>query len=295
MAQVNTLEVPQEIAEAFARVMSAVSGRGTGAIRSHGKVLSRARKQKLSRQSLLAEVAARKKTLSGSDIAAWREMATASGQKWYSLFSQDTCYRIKNGLDGVATPSPFRAYKVGKIEVTDSNARVLLRQEHPSHYWISQKLGGKTTQRVDVRIHEKFHLPLTVGLSYKSNLTKHGSEAKIRLYGVIYSSYQGRTLENVLEVDLLPTTEWRRVEESLVDVIGIPSHYDLFLELDKVTGTFAFDNVKAFHSLTNYARAPRCNNILKKPGAKDLQLAPAWEVIRTGHNVKITTEYHENA
>lgn len=295
MAQVNTLEIPQEIAEAFARVMSAISGRGTGAVRSHGKVLSRARKQKLSRQSLLAEVAARKKTLSESDIAAWREMAAASGQKWYSLFTQDTCYRIKNELEGVATPSPFRAYKVGKIEVTDSNTHVLLRQEHPSHYWISQKLRGKTTQRVEARIHEKFHLPLTVGLSYKSNLTKYGSEAKIRLYATIYSSYQGRTLENVLEVDLLPTTEWRRVEKSLVDVIGVPNYYDLFLELDKVTGTLAFDNVKASHSLTNYARDPRCDNILKKPGVKDLQLTPAWDIVRTGDNVKITTEYHENA
>lgn len=277
MAQVGALDIPPELLEAFRKLLSSTSNRRSGAIRKHGYIPSREQIVKLTTRSLLPQITTMWKSLSPTDQAAWKAAAAVTGMNGWNLFVQDTAYRIKYGLAGVAVPSLIHQYKVGRIEIAAPAQKVILAQYHPNKYYVSKKMRGNTSQREDVAVNEPFQLPLEVGCSYRANLTATTGSPKVRFYAIIYSSYQGRTIESEVGFDIPLTTGWTQATASIASVIGAARYYDLWIELDGVRGWFEWDNVISRHTGTNWARDKRCLDVNNELTLVNYQIEKSWE------------------
>ena len=277
MAQVGALEIPPELLELFQKLVSQSDPRRTGSVRKHGYLQSRQKVLNLTTRSLLPQIRDLRASLTTDDIEAWKEAAAEGRQNWWNLFVQDTAYRLKYGLPGLATPSVLHQYKVGRIEIQAPATRVLLTQYHPIKYYVSKKMRGNTSVRVDVPVIERLQLPLTIGTSYRANLSAVGAEPRARMYAIVISHYQGRDIETELSFDFDLVTAWTRTEVTLNDVIGVARSYQLFIELNDVQGAFEWDNALANHTGTNWARDWRCSDVNNEVTRVNFQIEKSWE------------------
>lgn len=277
MALIGTLDIPPELLESFRKLFVSSDNRRRGALRKHGYIMPRAKKLNVATRSLLPQITALRDSLTVPQIAAWKAASSATGMNYWNLFVQDTAYRIKYGIEGLATPSLLHQYKVGRIEIVAPAQGAVLAQYHPNKYWISKKMRGPTVIREDVAIIENLLLPLEVGLSYKSNLVSTGPDTKAKFYAIIYSSYQGRTIQTQVGFDIDLSSAWQRQTVTASEVIGVVRSYDLWIELVDIRGTFDFDNVLALHTGTNYARDKRCNDINNELSLVNYQIESSWE------------------
>ena len=231
----------------------------------------------LTTRSLLPQISALRDGLSPAEIASWKLAAQAARQNWWNLFVQDTAYRLKYGIAGLAVPSELHQYKVGRIEIKTPAQRVLLTQYHPIKYYVSKKVRGATSLREDVAINEKFSLPLQIEISYRSSLAPVDSSSVAHFYAVVYSSYQGRTIETQVDIPFENVTGWQRLSANIDDVIGVARYYQLFIELDHVHGSFEWDNVAAWHNGVNWARDWRCTDVNNEITPVNFQIEASWE------------------
>ena len=102
---------------------------------------------------------------------AWSAAGAECDLNGWRLFVRDTCYRIKNDIAGVATPSLLHQDLVGNLKVVDPANEIKIGQYHPAFYWVSHKVYGKKNMYEPVKVTEPLSLPLTIGLNYKSTLT----------------------------------------------------------------------------------------------------------------------------
>lgn len=277
MAQVGALEIPPELIDLMRSILSPTSNRRTGSIRKAGYLPSRARVNQLTTKSLLPQISELWNSLTLPQQNAWKIAAGATGMNGWNLFVQDTAYRLKYGISGLATPSPLHQYKVGRIEINAPAERVLLAQYHPVLYYVNRKVRGATTLREDVAVTEKLVLPLLISLSYRAQLTPTREDYKAKFYAIIYSSYQGRTIETEIGFNFDLETGWVRETASSSEVIGVARYYNLWIELDGVRGWFEWDNVVAQHTGTNYARDKRCNDVNNELTRTNFQIEKSWE------------------
>lgn len=294
MALVSALEVPPELLELFQKLISTSNNRRTGAVRKHGYLQSRKKILNLTTRSLLPQIRDLRDSLSPSEVEAWRAAAAASNMNYWNLFVQDTAYRLKYDIPGLATPSVYHSYKVGRIEIKAPAERVLLAQYHPYRYWVNKKIRGNTTQREDIEIIEKLVLPLDIGTSYRAELTPTREDYTARFYAIIYSSYQGRTIETEVGFDLDLSTDWKRTIVTSSEVIGVARYYNLWIELDGVRGWFEWDNVLARHTGTNYARDYRCTDVNNELTRVNWQIEKSWEEQFLPFNTAFDSVYPED-
>lgn len=95
--------------------------------------------------SILDQVAAAWDSI--PDKSGWEAAAAVFGGTAYNLFTKDQSYRIKNGLPGVATPSPLHQYTTRKVEVTNNvgeNNECIYRRRHISNLPAQVSLSIKT-------------------------------------------------------------------------------------------------------------------------------------------------------
>lgn len=277
MAQVGALEIPPELLELFQKLVSQSDPRRTGSVRKHGYLQSRQKVLNLTTRSLLPQIRDLRASLTTEEIEAWKEAAAEGRQNWWNLFVQDTAYRLKHGLPGLATPSLLHQYKVGRIEIQAPASRVLLTQYHPLKYYVSKKMRGNTSVREDLPVIERFQLPLTIGTSYRANLSGVSADPRARMYAVIISHYQGRDIETELSFDFDFVTGWTRTEVACNEVIGVARSYQLFIELDGVQGAFEWDNALSNHTGTNWARDWRCSDVNNEVTRVNFQIEKSWE------------------
>ena len=277
MAVIGYQEIPQEIIDAFRALVNPTSNRRTGAVRKAGYLPSRAQIQKLTTRSLLPQIRDLWLGLTLQEQNAWKAAGSACSMNGWNLFVQDTAYRIKYGIAGLAIPSALHQYKVGRIEINAPSDSVTLEQFHPSLYYTSVKMRGNTTLREDVPISEKLTLPLSLGLSFRGSLTPTIENSEVKFYAEIASSYQGRTLLTQAAINLDVQSSWQRATTQVTGVIGIARSYNLFLRLVGVRGWFEFDNVAAVHSGANFARDSRCNDVNNELTMVNYQIEKSWE------------------
>lgn len=277
MAQVGALEIPPELLEAWRKLVSPTNTRVTGAIRKHGYLPSKEQVVKLTNQSLLPGIRTSWNGLGAPGQAAWKAAAAVTTMNGWNLFVQDTAYRIKYGIPGLATPSLLHQYKVGRLEINAPAQKAILAQFHPNKYWVSKKLRGKTSVREDVPIFEKLQLPLEIGCSFRSDLTAVTGSPKAKFYAIVYSSYQGRTIETQVGFDIPLETGWTQDTALITEVIGVARDYNLWIELDGVRGYIEWDNVVALHTGTNWARDKRCNDVNNELTIVNYQIEKSWE------------------
>jgi len=277
MAQTGALEIPPELIEQFRALLSPTSNRRTGAIRKHGYIPSKAQILKLTTRSLLPQIKELWDGLTLPQKNAWKIAGAATGMNGWNLFVQDTAYRLKWGISGLAAPSSLHQYKVGRVQISLPAEKVVLAQYHPIKYYVSKKMRGNTTLREDVAITEKLVLPLEIEMSYRAALSETREDYEARFYAVVYSSYQGRTIETEIGFNFDISTGWTRATATLPEVIGVARYYNLWIVLDGVYGWFEFDNVVSRHSGTNYARDTRCTDVNNEPTRVNFQIEASWE------------------
>lgn len=269
--------IPPEWKELWMRIVSIQDNRTRGTVQKRGYLPSRRRVKDLTTKSLMPQIRALWLELSPTEQAAWKAAAAVTGMNGWNLFTQDCAYRLKYGISGLATPSPLHQYKVGRIQINAPAEKVILAQFHPFEFYVSKKMRGNTSVREDVRIEERLALPLTIGASFRSGLVATRPDYEARFYAIIYSSYQGRTIETEVGFNIPLTSNWTDETATATEVIGIARSYDLRIVLDGVRGWFEWDNVVALHTGTNYARDARCNDVNNELSIANYQIEKSWE------------------
>lgn len=277
MALVGTLNVPPELRELFDNLMRPTEKRRYSAVASKGHLLSPSKKRDIATRSLLPEIAALWGTYSEVEKAAWKTAADQSRYNAWNLFVQDTAWRLKYGIPGVATPSIYHQYLVGKIEVGGSAKRAVIMQFHPTTYYKMKKIRGTKSQYESIKITEKLVLPLEIGLSYKTELAEYGGTGSAKFYAQVTSHYQGRNIQTVVGFDMELETGWTRQTAQLTEILGVARSYNLVIELDNIQGTIYFDNALAKHTGTNYARDFRCNDVNNNLTTVNYMIEKSWE------------------
>ena len=261
MARVTFLDIPEGFDFSYNKALR-INDRFTfSSIRLNNAFLSRRRKKGITQKSLLPQCSEIWKTFSSSVMDAWNSAGAVMNLSGFKLFVQDYVLRIQNELIGVSTPSLLYQTKVGKFTIASPATQFLLTQLHPLTYWVSVSVRGKKGMREPVLITESFALPLEISISYKTSLSSVGASPRARFYAIVYSLYQGRTIENLLEIPFNLSSGWVSANVTLSSVIGLIKSYSLFIELNDLEGTLYIDNVKAIHSGLNWARDSVCRDI----------------------------------
>jgi len=238
--------------------------------------LSRSRIKGISARSQMAVLSPIWQAFSSGEKDAWSAAGLVSGLTGWKQFLQDTTERRKAGLTGYATPNNLYQSKVGKMEIQSPATGLLIEQLHPLTYYIYKKVTGTRSQYSPLQITESFSFPLTLGISWHTDLTSLGAGSRARMYAQIFSSYQGTDVETILEIPFGLTDDWQSATATLSSVVGPVQGYSVFIEVYNCTGFLYFDNVKIEHTGLNWARDPDCNNIAQEFTKQYAQIPKHW-------------------
>jgi len=222
---------------------------------------SRSRKKGLYQKSLIVSLAPVWNAFDQSVRDAWIAAGLVSGMTGFKQFIQDTSVRMANNISGYATPNVLYQSKVGKMEVQSPAVGLTIVQLHPQSYYVNRKVQGTRSQYEPVLVQENLSLPVDIEISYKSDLEVIGANPLARFYVIIYSNYQGRSIENVCEIPFTLEQDWERLTASISGVVGQFRGYTAFIQLQDVHGILLFDNIEVVHTGQNWVRDPFCNSI----------------------------------
>ena len=293
MAKTGFITIPNGLDLAYNRVTQS----GDRFIFPHVRVKtlfnSRSRKKGLSQRSLIVSLAPVWNLLSPSEKLAWTNAGIESGMSGWKQFLQDTSVRIANNIAGYATPSSLFQSKVGKIQIELPAIGLTILQLHPQSYYVNRKVQGTRSQFEPVLIQENLTMPLSIAISYKSDLISAGANPYAKFYVIVFSSYQGRDIQNICEIDFSLINGWQRLTSSIAVPFGKFRGYTAYIELHDVNGTLYFDNVDIIHTSQNWARDPRCNSIQTSFTKAFYQIPRNWSAEQIISGAFFRSVYHE--
>jgi hypothetical protein len=182
--------------------------------------------------------------------------------------------------------------EVGRITIAGSATSAKIAQLHPKTYYTLRKISGTKSKYEPVQIIEDFQLPLELGLSWKTNLVSAGANPRARIFIVVSSHYQGRTLETEVALNFGLNDEWKRESATLSQVVGIVNGYTAYIEAHDVQGDIFFDNLSLFHSGQNWARDPFSYNIASAYTRAFFQIPKHWVSIDITEGVSYESFYY---
>lgn len=301
MAKTSLIQIPVGLDTTYAKSLQS----GDRFVIPHIKVkrlfTSRSRKKGLTQKSLFVQLAPVWAGFDDATRLAWNNAGAVCDLTGFKLFVQDTAVRIANDLSGYATPSTIYQSKVGKIEIEAPAVGFTILQLHPQTYYINKKVVGTRSEYYAKLVQEDLSLPVDIAISYKSDLSSAGDSPLARFFIIIYSNYQGRTIENVCEISFSLSHSWERLTASISGVVGQFRGYTAFIQLQDVRGTLLFDNVDISHGGLNWARDPFCNSIATTFTKAFYQIPKNWapeEVISGAfygsvyHNSLLPSDFH---
>lgn len=287
MARTQYVDVPDELKNAERAALERRDRFILGAMQGHKRLPSRAQKALLKRPavvhspmegrgSLFKYLAPFWRQLNDTQKDVWRDAAAYSSLTNWQLFISDNAARIRNSLELDVPPSELWQVRTGRLLIEAPATEIILKQEHPQDYYVAQKIPGTPWKYEVVNIVENFSLPLELQFRYKSDLTAEGGTQSARYYARIWTSYQGEDIQTDLEIPLDPSTDWTLETASISSLRGIIVGYTLFLEIVGYRGQLLFDNIRALHSGSNWARDPRCDDITKQFTKGFALVPPFW-------------------
>jgi len=302
MAKTAFQDVPDELKNLHRKSVQNRDRFIHGVVQSQRREMSKAQKRLLKRTanihspmqgrgSMFRFISPYWHALTDAQRAAWKASAAYSALTNWQLFISDNAARFKNSVSFPGTPSDVWQVRAGQIVIESPAAEILLRQDHPQAYVVAQKVAGQTWKKEIVEVVEVFGLPLTVGISYKSDLTPTGGTQRARLYADVLYSYQGVDRHAYVEVNFDPSTGWVADSATLSSVRGTLIGYTLYLDVYGYTGTLLFDNVRAEHGGTNWARDPRCDDISKTFENAFAMVPPYWSPDSLPSGASFSTVY----
>lgn len=258
-----------------------------GVAQSQRRELSRAKKRELSRTaiihspmegrgSLFRYLSPYWRALDETAKDVWRAAAVPSGLTGWTLFISDNAARIKNSLTFPVPPSELWQVRAGRLVIEAPASEIVLQQIHPQKYLVAEKIPGTPWKQRLVEVAETFGFPLTLAIRYKSDLTPEGGTQSARYYARVWTSYQGQDVYYDFEIPFEESTDWTYQEVEATVPRGIIIGYTLFLEIIGYRGTLMFDNIRAIHGGTNWARDPRCDDISKVFTKAFALVPPFW-------------------
>lgn len=293
MAKVSYVEVPPEMEQMYYKTVMPNDRFYNSRIVRKNTMLSRPRKTSLKSRSLLPAI---KDLWNGFDAqtkALWTAIRPYSGYTGYSSFVQDQTLRMKYEMAGISTPSIYKNGKCGVIVLTYPDSEIKLFQPHPISYFVKKKKTGTKSQYELRKVTEFLILPLTIAISYKSDLTATEEPYVAEFYVKVLSSYQGRDIETIHRIGFDLTSDWQRQVATLPDVRGVARSYSAFIHLKNVVGTLKFDNIILEHSGQNWARDKRCNHIDQEFTRQFFNVPKHWVAEYEGANSTWYSDYNE--
>jgi len=276
MAKVSYINLPPGYENIYKKGLQPGDRFTFSRIRIKDLFLSRTRIKGITQKSQLVALSPVWQALTAPEKAAWDLAGLASGLTGWKQFVVDTTERRKAGHAGYATPNELYQSEVGRILVESPATGLQIEQSHPLTYFVQRKVPGTRSQYVPVEIVEPFTLPLSIAISYSSDLTPIDGSAFARFFCRVYSSYQGRTIETDVSIDLGMTEDWTRETASISAVKGLVRGYSAFIEVYNARGNLYFDNLEINHDSENWARDPHCNNISLAFTGAFRQVAKHW-------------------
>lgn len=275
MARTQSITVPDELKNQEAQALERRDRFILGVVQGHKRLPSKAQKALLKRTavvnspmegrgSLFKFLSPYWRALTSEQKEVWSEASQHSALSNWQLFISDNSARIRNSLSLSVPPSELWQVRTGRLLIESPATEIILKQEHPQNYFVAQKIVGASWKYQLVNILETFSLPLELVFRYKSNLSAVGGTQIARYYARVWSSYQGQDIYNDVVIDIQPSTDWVIESETISNIRGIIIGYTLYLEIVGYTGEVLFDNIRAIHSGSNWARDPRCDDITKQ-------------------------------
>lgn len=261
MAKVSFVSIPVGLENQYSQVLEAGDRFAFAHVKVKRLFSSRVRKKGMSQKSLFPILSPVWAGFSDAERLAWGSAGDHSHMSGWRLFVQDTSGRIANGISGYATPSDLYQSRVGRMTVVSPAVGLKIEQLHPQTYFVNHKIAGTKSQYVPVQVIENLTLPVSIAISYKSNLVGAGASPRARFFINVYSSYQGNDLENLCVIDFDLVHDWERKTASISGVVGKFRGYTAYVEIYNARGDLFFDNVDIIHGGINFARDPFCNSI----------------------------------
>lgn len=272
MARTQFVDVPDELKNLEAAAVERRDRFFLGVAQGHKRLPSKAEKRLLKRPavinspmegrgSLFRYLAPLWRTLTPTQKDVWKDAAVFSSLSNWQLFVSDNAARIRNSLTLEVPPSELWQVRTGRFLIEAPASEIILKQEHPQSYWVARKIVGQSWKRELVNILETFSLPLQIQIRYKSDLTPEGPTQSARYFARIWTSYQGQDIETDFEIPFSASTDWTLESVTTSGLRGIIIGYTLFIEIIGYRGELLFDNIRAIHGGTNWARDPRCDAI----------------------------------
>lgn len=292
MGKTSYLTIPAGFDETYYKTLQSGNRFIIPHVKRNPLFTSRSRKKGLTQKSLLVSLSPVWQSFSSLQKTAWNNAGLLNNMSGFKLFVQDTARRIANDITGYATPSLFYQSMVGKMAVASPATGLTILQLHPQTYYVNRKVSGTRSQYEPVVVREDITLPFNISISYKSNLIALGSDSTARFYVIIYSNYQGRTIENLCEIVFDLSHDWEIKSNSIVNVVGQFRGYTAFVEIHNCTGTLAFDNVNIIHGGINWARDTFCNNISQSFTKAFYQIPKNWSANEISEGTYFKSVYH---
>lgn len=276
MAKVGFQQIPSGLDITYSKVLAPTDRFTIPAVRVKPLFVTRRQKKGVMQKSLIPTLKPVWNNFSTEVRAAWTSAALLNNMSGFNLFLKDTALRLKNSLSGYSTPSDLYQNLVGRLSVADPATIITIGQLHPQTYWVYKKIAGTRSQYEPVLVTENFALPLQIEISYKSDLVSCGAGSYARFYAIVYSWYQGRTIENFVEIDISLSAGWARATAILESVIGTPRGYNGYIQIFNARGDLFVDRISFIHSGHNWARDPYCNDIHQDFTKAFFQIPKNW-------------------
>lgn len=279
MAKVAHQIISTEIANQYKNTLAPTDRFVYSSIKRKNLFTSRKKKSDLKLRSALVSLAPDWQALTDLEREAWTSAGAVSGMNGFKQFVQDTVQRRRFGGTGFATPSNLHQSLCGKIIVSAPALTIKIEQPHPLLYYRKKKIRGTRSQYIPIAITENFSLPLTISINAKSNFVSAGASPRVRFYAVVYSNYQGNTIETILTCDIPLVSDWAHYTDTITGVIGSVRGYSVFIEVYNARGELLFDNISIVHTGQDWARDKNCNNINEAFTATFQQCAKHWVAV----------------
>lgn len=261
MAKTSYQLIPPELSLSYSKALTSGDRYTVPRVRRRVLYFSRDKLKGFRESSLIPSLSVEWQALTPSERTAWNNAGAVCSLSGFKLFLRDRALRLKNNLSGSGEPSLLHQLEVGLLRVEAPASHIRIAQLHPSWYYVRRKVRGSRDSFESVRVNESFGLPLNLAISYNADLVAAGPSPRARFFCVVFSHYQGRTIENTVEIPFTLGAGWTRAFASFSDAVGVARGYTAFIEIADARGDLLVDNIELEHSGQNWARDPFCNDI----------------------------------
>ncbi len=291
MANVSYVDLNPADEQKFYRGLTPQSQFLYSRIKKKTTLFSSRKIKSLSARSFLPLISDAWATLSPTEKTLWTTCGAFSNLNGWRSFVAEQSIRIKLGLSIPNVPVTTHQAWIGHLAIGGSATQIKIAQYHPNTYYVHHKVTGKKGLYAPVLVTEPITLPLTIGISYKSNLSAVGGVQFARFYAVVISSYQGVDRENVVTIDFDPVHDWSIETAVLNDTLGYIVGYTLYIHIFGYTGDLFFDNVKALHGAVNWVRDKNCSNIKQTFTNQYYQIPAHWAALELPSGAVYDSDY----